>query len=141
MIDKLVYGALSNPHEPMRTFAAFSNWSCNAHFISECTSSERRLSILVVGLATLAAYELEPTAVGASTIWSFYYGFNEHRTVVDHWLYWSYSAIVIPGYLLAPIIDKYTGVNIWPWKKDFLSIAVLAHAFFACLGVLTRHSI
>lgn len=141
VVDKLVYGALSNPHEPMRVFITLMNWACNAYFITQCLPSELKLSLLMVTMATLSAYEMEPTAVGASTIWSFYYGFNQHRTAVDHWLYYSYSAVVIPGFLFAPVINKYTGVNIWPWSKDFMLTAVLAHVLFACLGVLIRHLI
>lgn len=139
IIDKLVYGSLSYPHEHMRLFATFGNYANNFHFISQYSGNHLLSSLVTVMSLTIIAYRLIPDAMGVSTFWSFYYGLKAHHTTIDHWLYWGFSGImIIPWTHLDRTLSKRLHVKIWPWSENFTTIAIVAHALFALMGVVTR---
>lgn len=139
LLDRLAYGFPSNPHQLMRLYACVANWICAVYFISTCQIHQLPLSLLIVAIFTLAAYEAEPRACGCSTVWAFYYGFQLYHSSLDNFLYALYSGVLlVPWFALSPGIERYTGFCPWPWHHHYALIAIVAHILFAILGHATR---
>jgi hypothetical protein len=81
-------------------------------------------ALMVIVVATIATYYVDPCAVGMSCVWCFQYGYARRRQLVDHTLFWgSCLGLFVPFFM-----------QMWPWPIRYLWLCNIAHVIAAALG-------
>ena len=141
-LNRLCYGVLLHPQQPMRTLALLGNTAQTVYFAAYYDNPIVSLPPVLAALlgATGLAFALEPRATGISCLWSFLYGFQYTYTWHNHCVFWvSCSVLFLPWVRLSEALNPLLGFELWPWCPEFVLIAWKAHLGFALLGYFMKH--
>ena len=135
LLCRVLYSA---EHHPVVYLANIQNTALCIYFLNQYDDHYGYL--IFVALVTVVCYGLHPHAQGISTLWSFCFGFQRERSLQDTLMYGipCLSLILFPLPEICKWLEPTFGINLWPWTKEYQSIAVTAHSVFAALGFAMR---